>query len=78
MCLYIQFWIVSRCQVQGGVVRPIDFIYVEILVANVVGPGDGGKIRVFCFGCKVVRSSWKYAIVVVTFSYVVCYVFREA
>ena len=33
-----------------------------------------GKIRGFCFGCKVVRSSWKYAIVVVTLSYVICYV----
>ena len=24
-------------------IRPIDLIYAEILVANVVGPGDGGK-----------------------------------
>ena len=32
---------ISRCQVQGGVVCPIDFIYVETLVANVVGPGGG-------------------------------------
>ena len=42
-CFCNKFWIVSRCQAQGGVVRPIDFMYVEILVANVVGPGDGGK-----------------------------------
>ena len=42
-CFCNRVWITSRCQVQGGVVFPIDFIYVEILVASVVGPGDGGK-----------------------------------
>ena len=42
-CFCNRFCIASRCHVPGDVIRPIDLIYVEILVANVVGPGDGGE-----------------------------------